>query len=404
MPKCQTEYPAARIVGFSFLALAVAFSARAVLGLVASDIENELGWSRSFTSLSAASALMVMAVLAPIAGWFTDRKGARVVILLGLVCLGTGCLLLAMVTTPWSFFVVFSGLSSLGFGLVATHVVSTAVDQEVNSHKGLAVGTATSGATGGQFLILPLLGVVVAYFDWRLAFACLGVTTFILILAWVIRYPQTSPVGNVKERQRVSLDELKSDCISIIKSGAFHVLFWSYLICGYTTTGVIETHFLPYTAICGIGPVPSTFAYGLLSFVNLLGMILAGWLADRVNRVVLLGVIYIVRGLTFIILVNVGTSFEMLVLFSLIFGLVNYSTIPVTASLVSSHIGRNVAGLAFGLISAGHQIGAALGAMLGGVLFDLYLQYEEVWYSSLGLALLAGLLVFLLKEDNHASI
>tara|TARA_R100001163_G_C5064142_1_gene201633 strand:+ start:93 stop:494 length:402 start_codon:yes stop_codon:yes gene_type:complete len=133
-------------------------------------------------------------------------------------------------------------------------------------------------------------------------------------------------------------------------------------------------------------------------------MILAGWLADRVNRVVLLGVIYIVRGLTFIILVNVGTSFEMLVLFSLIFGLVNYSTIPVTASLVSSHIGRNVAGLAFGLISAGHQIGAALGAMLGGVLFDLYLQYEEVWYSSLGLALLAGLLVFLLKEDNHASI
>jgi predicted MFS family arabinose efflux permease len=55
-------------------------------------------------------------------------------------------------------------------------------------------------------------------------------------------------------------------------------------------------------------------------------------------------------------------------------------------------------GLAMGIISAGHSIGAALGAFLGGLLYDLYAQYEWVWLSSLALAVLAGLMVFLIRE------
>ncbi len=57
-----------------------------------------------------------------------------------------------------------------------------------------------------------------------------------------------------------------------------------------------------------------------------------------------------------------------------------------------------IVGLAFGLISVGHQIGAALGAYFGGVLFDLYAQYEAVWWPSVWLAVFAGLLVFLLRN------
>jgi predicted MFS family arabinose efflux permease len=57
-----------------------------------------------------------------------------------------------------------------------------------------------------------------------------------------------------------------------------------------------------------------------------------------------------------------------------------------------------VMGLAMGLISAGHSIGAAAGAFLGGYLFDLTLRYEWVWLSSLALAVGAGLIVFLPQD------
>ena len=185
---------------------------------------------------------------------------------------------------------------------------------------------------------------------------------------------------------------------------AFQILFWSYFICGYTTSGVIETHFLPYASFRGFAPIPSATAYGLLSAINLVGMIFAGWLTDRMNRPLLLGGIYVIRGLTFILLLYVGANLETLFLFAVLFGLVDYATVPVTASLVASHIGLRVMGLAFGLISAGHQIGAAFGAYFGGVLFDMYARYDWVWWSSLWLAVLAGLLVVLLRDKPGVAV
>ncbi len=107
----------------------------------------------------------------------------------------------------------------------------------------------------------------------------------------------------------------------IVRQPAFHLLFWSFLICGFTTTGVIETHLLPFASFCGFPPIPSATAYGLLSLVNLVGMIVAGWLTDRVNRPMLLATIYGLRALTFVLLGSLpGTSIEMLFLFAVLFG------------------------------------------------------------------------------------
>jgi len=386
------------IIGLSFVALALTFSARAALGLVMPVLEQELGWTRSFTSGAAAVALLVMAGIAPFGGRLVDKQGARAILLIGLGALATGCFLVAATAKPLAFLLAFSGIAAVGFGLVATHVVSTAVEQEVTKNKGLATGIATSGSTGGQFVLMPLLAILISTYDWRFAFVALGVGTLIImacIYRWFPRHshPVTSAPGGT-----VSHPSLQQDLIRILKLPAFQILFWSYFICGYTTSGVIETHFLPYASFSGFGPVPSASAYGLLSAINLAGMILAGWLTDRVNRPLLLAGIYLIRGLTFIILLNVGADFETLLLFSILFGLVDYSTVPVTASLVASHIGKGVMGLAFGLISAGHQIGAALGAYFGGVLYDLYLQYDWVWWSSVWLAVFAGVLVILLKD------
>jgi MFS family permease len=391
-------------VGLSFVVLALSYSARAAFGLVMPALEQELGWSRSFNSGTVAAALVMMAILAPLGGRLVDRRGARPVLLIGLSALAGGCFLIAATSHPWAFFLAFGGIAAVGFGLVATYVVSTAVEQEFETSQGLATGVATSGATGGQFLIVPLFAVLMASYSWRWGFAALGLATVILMVLVARWFPRG--MGRTRRHfdDAASHSTLSRDTWAIVRMPAFQILFWSYFICGYTTSGVIETHFLPYASFCGFGPIPSATAYGLLSAVNLAGMILAGWLTDRVNRPFLLGSIYVLRGLTFILLVHVGAELETLFLFAILFGLVDYSTVPVTASLVASHIGLRVMGLAFGLISAGHQIGGALGAYFGGILFDLYARYDWVWWSSLWLAVLAGLLVLLLRNAPRAVI
>ncbi len=399
MDKLQ-QFRSLSIVGFSFLVLALSYSTRATFGLIMPFLEEDLGWSRSYTSTIAATALFMTAVLAPLAGRLVDKKGARAVLLLGLGTLALGCFLVALTSNPWAFLIAFGGIAATGFGLVAVHVISTVVEQEFDENQGLMTGIATSGSTAGQLLVIPLIAYLLSSFDWRWAFAGLGVSALLMMGCIRIWFPT-----GMREKVEQNVDEvsdagLAADLILIVKLPAFQILFWSYFICGYTTSGVIETHFLPYAYYCGFPPLPSATAYGLLSAINLVGMIMMGWLTDRVNRPLLLGTIYIIRGFTFIILIHVGTNLETLMIFAVIFGLVDYSTTPVTASLVASHIGLRVMGLAFGLISAGHQIGGAVGAYFGGYLFDLYTNYEWVWWSSLWLAIAAGLMVFVLKDGR----
>ena len=387
------------VVALGFLALALAFSARAVLGLAMPIWESELAWSRGYVSNVAAVALLIMATVAPVSGFILDRKGLRFTLLLGLIAVFTSCVVISMAQSAWALLIGFGVIGGVGFGIIATHVVASAVARVYPTKVGFASGIATSGSTAGQFLIVPLIAFIFASFSWRWGFAGLavGIACLIPLVWWV---PSDKPD---KEPNNLSLVKKTTAFRSIVKklftTPVFHLLFWSYVICGYTTTGVIETHLMPYASFCGFKPIPSATAYGLLSAVNLLGMIFIGWLTDKVNRPFLLGCIYIVRGFTFWLLLNVGTSYETLLMFAVIFGLVDYSTVPVTASLVASHIGLKVMGLPMGLLSAGHSIGAAVAASLGGYFFDKDTTYDLIWMSSIALATIAGVLAFLIKDN-----
>jgi len=389
-------------VGLGFLTLAVAFSARATLGLMMTTWIRELGWSRGLISGTAAMALIVMAAITPLAGRLVDRQGPRTVLATGLLLLAIGCFLLASTSSAWVFVIAFAIVAAIGFGLIATHVVATSVERSFEHDKGLAMGIATSGSTGGQFVILPLIAYILAVSSWRWSFLLLGLAS-IAVLAGVLRLlPATRPAPEL--RAQVPQTTLAQDLRLIAGKPAFHILLWSYVLCGYATTGIVETHFLPYASFCGFAPLTSATAYGVLSALNLGGMVLAGWLTDRMNRPLLLGAIYILRGLSFLLLTRATGSTELLFLFALVFGLVDYSTWPVTASLAASHIGRRVMGLSLGLILTGHSIGAALGAYLGGYLFDLFAKYEWVWLSSVGLSVLAGSLVLGLRDRPKTSM
>src|SRR4029077_7066091 len=97
------------------------------------------------------------------------------------------------------------------------------------------------------------------------------------------------------------------------------LLFWSYTICGFPPPGIIEVHLLPYAAACGFPPLESATAYGVLCAFNLLGMVSAGYLADRVNRPLLLGGLYLLRGLPFILLMNITGNLPLLLIFAVAF-------------------------------------------------------------------------------------
>jgi MFS family permease len=386
------------VVGICFAVLSVSFAARSLLGLSMPYLEKDLGWTREFVSIGGATSLVVMAAVSPIAGNMIDRFGARVLLFAGLLAIAIGMALSSAMHVRWQFVVAFGGFAGLGFGMAATHAVSTIVSLMFEKNRGLAVGIATAGSTAGQLVVVPVLAAVLAVSSWRWSYLSLGITALamaILVLA-VVR--------PVKARSTAAHHEslsFFSEAGLLFRRPVFHLLFWSYTICGFTTSGIVETHLLPYAAACGFPPLESAFAYGLLSAINLGGMVLAGWLTDRMHRPFLLGMIYILRGLSFFVLIWASRDISLLFVFAVLFGLFDYSTVPVTASLVASHMGLRVMGLTMGLLSAGHALGAAAGVYMAGVLFDMFAQYYWVWVAAIGLALFAGVLAFSIREDRR---
>ena len=381
------------LVGGSFLALSIIFSARATLGLAMPHVEAETGWNRSFMSAVMSATLIFMAVMAPVAGRLIDRIGPRIVLLTGTAAVIVGSIVLAVSTEPWMFVVGFAGLSGLGFALVANATIGATIALTFTERRGLATGIATSGSSAGQFIFIPIVAAILAASSWRNAFwlnAALA-AGILVILYFLLERKKKEPKAVV-----VGAPTMMDDVRYLFSKPAFYLLFFSFFICGITSLGIVETHFMPYAPLCGFPPVPTATAYGLLSAFNLVGMIVAGWLSDRVNRVSLLASIYFIRGLSFFLLVGTGASYEVLIAFAMLFGLVDYATVPVTVSLAASHLGARVLGLAMGLITCGHQLGSATGAFVGGFLFDTAANYSTMWLAGVWTAMGAAGLALLI--------
>lgn len=385
------------LLGFS--ALAMAFSSRAFLSLSMVEWEQEFGWSRSSIAGAGAIGLIVMAAIAPLVGYSVDRFGARPVLTTGLLATALGTFVMANMTTQATFFIAYSVISALGFGIVSMHVVVASVAPLFDRHRGLATGIATSGATGGQLFFVPAFSIVLAGYGWRVGYSVMAALTLVTaaILWFVLRSARRDmKVSPVETKQR----SLKNRLGEVIGKRAFYALFFSFALCGFTTAGVVETHFLPYAAVCGYSPVMSATAFGVLSAFNLLGMIIAGYLADRMNNTVLLFSIYFLRALSFVALLYIGTDMWMLFAFSVMFGLFDYSTVPVTANLVAKHLGLHSMGLVMGLLAMGHALGAAAGAWVGGLIFVAFTSYLYVWLGSVALALLSAMFVLMLPQEG----
>lgn len=386
------------VVAVGFGALAISFTGRALLGLTMTSWEDAFGWTRAFVSSAGAVALVTMAVVSPLAGALADRFGARPVLLAGLGGLAAAGLIAYVAASPWAFLLALGVLGGAGYGFVAQHVIAAVVAAWFATRRGLATGIAIAGSTAGQLLLIPVMAWLLANLAWEVPFVANAALAVALMPAvWFVtgrRAPAAPGRAETAAPIGVRLRRLAG-------SHTFRALFASFTLCGFTTTGVVETHLFPYAALCGYVPLESAQAYSVLAGGNLAGMILTGWLADRVHRPSLLAGIFFLRAFSFVVLMEIAGNAPALYLFAALFGLLNFSVFPVIAGLVASQLGVAVMGLALGILFAGHSLGAAIGMVLAGALFDLFARYVWVWIVALALAVLAGVIALTIRDGER---
>ena len=387
------------IVALCFCALGLTFAARSSVGVLMPIWELELGWSRGLSSTGSSLLLLMMALISPLAGDIIDRVGPRHVFAGGLVFLGFAIVASSQISREWEFLILFGVIGGIGHGAISLPLVTTMMAQMLKRHSGLATGFALSGSTAGQLPVLTLLALLVVMLGWRGAYLSFGLGLLALIpVAWLM----LKGVGGEPRDHAggaAGVATLGARLRLLARNRTFVLLTCSFVLCGFTTAGVFDVHFVPYAVSCGFALVDSTAAHGAHGMGNMIGLILFGWLSDRMHRARLLAAMYAARALLFVLLLNTTGSLTLLFVFTIAFGILNFATLAPIASLIASHVGIRIMGLSMGVIFGAHSIGAAMGAMFGGYFYDLTARYEGVWLISLGFALLAAVLAILVREE-----
>ncbi|MEZ5648742.1 MAG: hypothetical protein R3E60_07430 [Alphaproteobacteria bacterium] len=171
----------------------------------------------------------------------------------------------------------------------------------------------------------------------------------------------------------------------------FRFLTVGFFVCGFHVA-FIATHLPGFVNLCGLPASVGATGLFIIGLFNVAGTLLAGRLGDHFRKKYLLSLIYLLRAITFAGLLAAPKTEVTILIFAGAVGLLWLSTVPLTSGLVAQIFGPQYMSTLFGIVFLSHQIGAFFGAWLGGVAFDIWGNYDAMWWGSLILGLLGALL------------
>ena len=387
---------------------------RTAFGVYVKPMEAEFGWSRAALSEVAALSLLLLGAVSPLAGRLADRWGPRRVIALSIVLLGVGTIGTAFVRELWHVYMTAGILMALGSGGAGLTTGSTVIARWFEARRGLAIGVSSAAISVGQLGIIPLAAVLTLNQGWRTSYLVLGLGLLVFVFPLVAGFLRNEPEERGLQpygatgplRTSIESAELqRAGRVSLMDAARvpqLWLLMATQFVCGYTSLGMILTHFLPHTLEHGFTEIQASMALGMMGAMNVVGTIASGWICDRFGRCGPLATFYLLRGMSLLLLPYVWSAPSLLV-WAAIFGLNYFSTVPPTTTLTVNIFGRYSVGELSGWIFFAHQVGAALGAAIAGWVFEWSGTYTSAFVSAAVLAFLGSALTLLIREEPISS-
>jgi predicted MFS family arabinose efflux permease len=370
-------------------------------------IEEDLGWTRTDTSIAVSLNLIVYGLAAPFAAALLERVGVRRTAVGALLLIAVGCAATTTMSAPWQLSALWGVLIGVATGSVALVFGAIVANRWFVTRRGLVVGILGAAWATGQLVFLPLLAAVVDAFGWRAASLVIALvcTALLPVVATVLR-DRPADVGLLPYGGTAD-DSDHEDVPPTARAAVVHAVtvlreaFWTrpflllagtFFVCGWTTNGIISSHFVPAAHDHGMH---ATTAAGLLAVVgifDIVGTIGSGWLTDRIDPRVLLAVYYALRGVALLAVpALLGPSVEPpLLLVVALFGLDWVATVPPTVVLCRTAFGPERGGIVFGWVFAAHMVGAGAAAAASGALRAASGNYTSAWLLAGALAVTAA--------------
>ncbi len=382
--------PALPILIGASLMLSLSMGLRQSLGIFLRPLTQDVGISVADFTLAIAVQNLAWGFLQPVAGALTERFGFRPIMLVGAALYIAGLILMAdahgMISITLGAGVLIGVSLACTAAAIAMSVATRAVPATVRS---TVLGIVSGAGSLGALMAAPLGQVLNAAYGWRAGLVGFVVLSLLLLpAAWF--------AGSV---DKIALPKARADAIDETSAGAavmsalgnmpFLVMTCAYFVCGMQLV-FITTHLPSYLAICGMDPMLSAQALGVIGGFNVLGSLFFGWAGGRWNKLALLGMIYVARSLVLAAYFAFPPSTTTTLVFAALMGFLWLGVGPLVAGAVAEMFGLRWQAMIQGVAFMSHQVGSFVGAYGGGVVYDTLGSYTLALQLGVATGLTAG--------------
>lgn len=375
------------LIGASVM-LSVAMGLRQSLGIFMPPLTRDTGITVSDFTLAIAVQNLSWGLLQPLAGAWAARLGMRrlmvggaLMYILGLVLLATSAGLPGVVLGAGV--CVGAAMSCNGSALAlaaASRPVSIALRSSV-------LGIVSAAGSVGAMIAAPIGQQLTQELGWRAGVWGFAALALLMIpAAWSAGKVDALPVPRFAgegENARAALGVA-------LRNPLFVVMALTYFVCGMQLV-FLTTHLPSYLDICGMDPMLSAQALGMIGGFNVLGSLFFGWAGGRWNKLVLLGTIYGTRSLVLAWYFMAAPTPTSTLVFAGIMGFLWLGVAPLVSGWIAETFGLRWQAMLGGVAFVCHQIGSFVGALGGGLIFDWAGSYTLAWQAGVALGLSAGL-------------
>lgn len=396
------------VAAVTLAGLVAAAAFRSSTGVLLEPVEQEFGWSRTTTSGAVSLNLIVYGLTAPFAAALMERFGIRRVATIALIAVGLASAATTVMTSPWQLWLLWGFVIGIGTGAMALVFGAIIANRWFVSHRGLVMGIFSAANATGQLVFLPAIAWAATQHGWRsAAFVVSGLALVVSVLLGVVLRDRPAavgllPFGATADSERDAAEAARVAAAGPVVSPArtaiavltkvsrtwtFWALVLTFWVCGWSTNGLMQTHFIPAAHDHGMGTQTAAGLLALVGIFDIAGTVASGWLTDRVDSRILLAVYYGGRGLSLlaidaVLAPNVQPTLWVFIVF---YGLDWVATVPPTVALCRQHFGLTDSGIVFGWVFASHMIGAGVGASIAGWVRTSTGSYSSAWLFAAGL-------------------
>jgi MFS family permease len=385
------------VLGAAFVIITMAIGTLFCLAVFLKPLEDSLGWARSSVGGIALVNWIVMGLGSFVAGYLSDRFGARPVVLGGGVLLGAGLLLSGQVRELWQFYVTFGLL--VGFGVSCFYVPLTVTAIRWFEHRrGMAASIVSSGNGLGTLALAPLTRWLINAYDWRAAFVILGELAFLVVIPAAFLLRRAPGAAASPSRPGPSPATASH---ALWTSKPFWAIALTHFACCAAHSGPIF-HMVSHAIDQGVPPLAAAGALGISGLTSIIGRVGTGIVADRfgAKRTLLTGLCLQAASIfLYVFAHDAGTLYGLAMIFGVAYG----SVMPLYAVVTREYFGERAMGTAYGAVFFISCVGMGLGSYAGGIIHDVLGSYLWLFIGSGAIATMAFVLALTLQPPRSAA-